>query len=119
MSIHVQRRLNAPRVALLFVTSLPPLIVGSTVVPVFLSVMIERMSLSGWVHAVLGDIVVAALCGAGVLALGCGVYTPLLAYSFSGTYIAIPGLKSSSSLPACDALQSRCFAHCGHSSFSG
>ncbi len=47
-------------------------------------VIMERMALSGFVHAMLADVIVAALCGAGVLAATAGAFLPLLGYGLAG-----------------------------------
>jgi len=61
-----------------------PLLLGGSIVGVFIAVMMERMALAGSTSVVLGDMVVAVLCGAASLAVSCGALLPPIAYSISG-----------------------------------
>lgn len=64
---------------LILALSAIPMSVGCSIVAVFLRVIMERMGIGGAAPAVTADIIVAVLTGAGVLAMTCAVYLPILA----------------------------------------
>ncbi|KAJ9518718.1 hypothetical protein QJQ45_018697 [Haematococcus lacustris] len=75
-----------PRLSLLLILllGLVPVALGSSAVIVFVRVIMERMAISGFLHATLADVVVGGLCGAAVLACTAGAFMPLLAYGLAG-----------------------------------
>ena len=79
-----QPKLSIPSLLLALALATVPLSVGSTIVAVFVRVMMERMGISGHVSTLLADGVVGALSGAAVLAWACGAMLPLLGYALSG-----------------------------------
>ncbi|KAG1676079.1 hypothetical protein FOA52_014944 [Chlamydomonas sp. UWO 241] len=61
-----------------------PVSLGTTVVAVFVRVMMERMGIGGNIHPALGDVIVAVLCGVSVMAATCGGVMVLVAYCLTG-----------------------------------